>query len=233
MAVQLAGMSQRPCAASGPYCVLGVTLTDIYCGADDVFTGGLASQQPSGSSPFATCAAKAAGGANGRAGCPFRVATCSHARARQRHEVLHMYSIGHCVPQLPDEWRRPPARDFAAPPYCCPVDLSKLVAALGQRASSCTATAPCSPSATRTEAFRAKLRGFDALGLGGWIVQMQAVPLASRTAPPHVCRVGCCGSTQRVEAAAALHGKRRLRTWLRRGAQRMGGAPRGPMCGGE
>merc|ERR1719152_974991 len=48
------------------------------------------------------------------------------------HEVMHMYGIGHCLHRhCLMNGAGHLLEDFAAPPYCCPVDLSKLVAALG------------------------------------------------------------------------------------------------------
>ena len=124
------------------FCVLGVTLTDIYCADDDVFTGGLADlNKRVGLFSFHRYlyvdrkTGAPASGAEALLGKAKRVArglTLARACKTAAHEVMHMYGIGHCL----HRWCLMNGaghllEDFAAPPYCCPVDLSKLIAALG------------------------------------------------------------------------------------------------------
>ena len=187
---------------SDGFCVLGVTLTDIYCGDDDVFTGGLASPshragllsfhrylwmdargQPTsgaaaitskitsksaaaatGRSSKATSSSSGAGskGAVGAVRVP-RGFVLARACKTAAHEVLHMYGIGHCLHRsCLMNGAGHMLEDFAAPPNCCPVDLSKLVAALG-------------PSCQLVPRYRAMLtfcEAEDANGFGaqaGWL----------------------------------------------------------------
>ena len=201
------------------YCVLGVTLTDIYCGADDVFTGGLASPSSrAGLLSFhrylrRTQDGQPASGAEWACGLPV---PCGDVLARAcktaAHEVLHMYGIGHCVHRsCLMNGAGHLLEDFAAPPYCCPVDLSKLVAALG-------------PTCELVHRYRALLAFCDAHAEGfssqaAWIRRALAalgeVDSANASSVPAGvadaattgnAASGAIGSTQRV-------GKRPLRPW--------------------
>ena len=105
------------------FCVLGVTLTDLFCGDDDVFTGGLASL-------------------SSRAGLfsfhryvdaqQDQAVVLARACKTAVHEVIHMMGIGHCVHKscLMNGCGHL-REDFNAPPQLCPVDLAKLITALG------------------------------------------------------------------------------------------------------
>ena len=124
------------------FCILGMTTADIFCAADDVFTGGLASPaQRAGLLSFhrylyrERASGQPASGAEALLGTAERVPrglVLARACKTAAHEVLHMYGIGHCLHRAClMNGAGSLLEDFAAPPYCCPVDLSKLVAALG------------------------------------------------------------------------------------------------------
>ena len=107
------------------FCVLGVTMTDLFIGDDDVFTAGLAScRKRAGCFSFY----RYREGAGSDAGVLLHRA-CKTAS----HELLHLFGIGHCLHRRclmngTGHLRE----DFAAPPELCPVDLAKLKAVLGR-----------------------------------------------------------------------------------------------------
>ena len=111
------------------FCVLGVTLIDLFCSDDDVFTSGLASpSEHAGVFSFYRYREALPRGDTGR--------LLSKACNTAAHEVLHMFGIGHCLHRACLMNGSGHVReDFAAPPYLCPVDLAKLKAALGPRCS--------------------------------------------------------------------------------------------------
>jgi len=116
------------------FCVLGVTLIDLFCGDDDVFTGGLASLgSRTGVFSFHrySSGAGGAGAAGGAGGAGLALARACKTAA---HEIVHMYGIGHCVHRhcLMNGCGHL-LEDFAAPAHLCPVDLAKLAAVLGSR----------------------------------------------------------------------------------------------------
>jgi len=105
------------------FCVLGVTLTDLFCADDDVFTGGLASLK-------------------GRTGVfsfhryldPAQTAGVALHRACKTavHEIAHMFGVGHCVhASCLMNGSGHLMEDFAAPAHLCPADLAKFVHVLG------------------------------------------------------------------------------------------------------
>ena len=105
------------------FCVLGVTMSDLYCADDDVFTGGLA------------CFTSRVGVFSfhrylmGGASLDLALARACKTAA---HEVLHMYGIGHCVHQsCLMNGSGHLLEDFAAPAHLCAVDLAKLCVVLG------------------------------------------------------------------------------------------------------
>jgi predicted Zn-dependent protease len=110
------------------FCVLGVTMTDLFIGDDDVFTAGLASCRkpfPAGCFSFY----RYREGAGSDAGVLLHRA-CKTAS----HEILHLFGIGHCVHRRCLMSGTGHLReDFAAPLELCPVDLAKLKAVLGRR----------------------------------------------------------------------------------------------------
>ena len=115
--------------AMGPdgFCVLGFTMTDLYIGDDDIFTGGLASPggRGGGTGVFSFHRYRSGEGADPGV-------LLSRAAKTAAHEIAHMYGIGHCLHRSClmngcghlDE-------DFCAAPMLCPVDLSKFAAVLG------------------------------------------------------------------------------------------------------
>ena len=122
------------------FCVLGVTFTDIFCDDDDVFTGGLADMNShAGLLSFHRylrvdrATGQPASGAMWRgAACVGRDLVLARACKTAAHEVMHMYGIGHCLHRAClMNGAGHLLEDFAAPAHLCPVDLSKLVAALG------------------------------------------------------------------------------------------------------
>ena len=115
--------------AMGPdgFCVLGFTMTDLYIGDDDIFTGGLASPggRGGGTGVFSFHRYRSGEGADPGV-------LLARAAKTAAHEIAHMYGIGHCLHRSClmngcghlDE-------DFCAAPVLCPVDLSKFAAVLG------------------------------------------------------------------------------------------------------
>jgi hypothetical protein len=114
------------------FCVLGVTMIDLFCADDDVFTGGLADiQSRAGVFSFHRYIQGRTGGSSGAAAADSSV-PLFRACKTAAHEILHNFGIGHCVHRscLMNGCGHL-AEDFAAPPYLCPVDLAKLLAVLG------------------------------------------------------------------------------------------------------
>ena len=104
------------------FCVMGVTLTDLFSSDDDVFTGGLAclTSRSAVFSFWRYLEGVTAGVALHRA-CKTAV-----------HEIAHMYGIGHCMhARCLMNGSGHLMEDFNAPPHLCPADLGKLVHVLG------------------------------------------------------------------------------------------------------
>ena len=80
--------------AMGPdgFCVLGFTMTDLYIGDDDIFTGGLASPggRGGGTGVFSFHRYRSGEGADPGV-------LLSRAAKTAAHEIAHMYGIGHCL----------------------------------------------------------------------------------------------------------------------------------------
>ena len=123
------GTGSKPARSSGAlpedgFCVLGVTMADLFCDDDAVFTGGLACLT-SRAGLFSFHRYVEYGGSD-------EGVRLLRACKTAAHEITHMFGVGHCLHRrcLMNGCGHL-KEDFAAPPQLCPVDLAKLAVAVG------------------------------------------------------------------------------------------------------
>lgn len=119
------------------YCVLAVTMVDLFSGSDDLFTGGLAMMEAPRSAVFTFArydpAHDAFSAVRTLSAPERRNVLISRACKTAAHEVMHMLNIGHCMYRHCCMNGSGHLReDFSIPHQLCPVCVAKLKHCMGK-----------------------------------------------------------------------------------------------------